>query len=430
VSTHLIGDMARAVALPYVKRAAGLVTRFIPLPQPMLLVGPGAALRLAETVGRAGHRGVLLVADAQVLRLGLAAPLIEALQRSGTPCTVFDGVGADAPIAQIEAGIQVFEQSDCDALVALGGGSVIDAAKTIALACTNQKHPRELAGYFKGLRAPAPLYAVPTTAGTGSEVTVAAVIADPEHRCKLVIADTRIVPSIAALDPAMTAGLPRAITAATGMDALTHAVEAFIGDWSTEKSDRMALAAMAMVFEHLPRAYDHGDDLAAREQMALAATYAGMAFTRANVGNVHAIAHQLGAWYHTPHGLANAIMLPGVLRFSLDAAAPRLATLAMRAGLGRAGDDEAMLARRFVSGVESLNRRLGIPRQLDALRAQDVRALAEAACAEADGNYPVPRVMSRADCEALLRKVLPRARQKTARRAPGIARKRPSHPAA
>jgi alcohol dehydrogenase class IV len=126
------------------------------------------------------------------------------------------------------------------------------------------------------------------------------------------------------------------------------------------------------------------------------------------VGNVHAIAHQLGAWYHTPHGLANAIMLPGVLRFSLDAAAPRLAALATRARLGRKGDDEAALARRLVAGVEALNRRLRIPQQLDALRSEDIPALAEAACAEADGNYPVPRVMLRADCEALLREVLPR----------------------
>jgi alcohol dehydrogenase len=169
----------------------------------------------------------------------------------------------------------------------------------------------------------------------------------------------------------------------------------------------MALSAVAMIFENLPRAYDRGDDLVAREQMALASTYAGMAFTRANVGNVHAIAHQLGGKYHTPHGLANAIMLPHVLRFSASATVGRLATLALRARVGRTGDSREELARKFLDGVDTLSRTVGIPRTLEALREADIPALAKAACHEADANYPVPRVMLQADCEALLRKVLP-----------------------
>jgi alcohol dehydrogenase class IV len=203
------------------------------------------------------------------------------------------------------------------------------------------------------------------------------------------------------------AGLPPGVTAATGMDALTHALEAYLGDWSTEFTDRMALSAVAMIFENLPRAYDRGDDLVAREQMALASTYAGMAFTRANVGNVHAIAHQLGGKYHTPHGLANAIMLPHVLRFSARATVGRLATLALRAKVGRTGDSREELAGKFLDSVDALSRAVGIPRTLEALREADIPALAKAACHEADANYPVPRVMLQADCEALLRKVLP-----------------------
>ena len=162
-----------------------------------------------------------------------------------------------------------------------------------------------------------------------------------------------------------------------------------------------------MIFRVLPRAYADGQDLGARERMALASTYAGLAFTRANVGNVHAIAHQLGGLYHTPHGLANAILLPVVLRFSAQAAQARLAALARRLGLGTPRDGEARLARRFIEAVEAMNRTLGIPQQLAALRAQDIPALAQAACHEADTSYPVPRVMSRSDCEALLREVLP-----------------------
>jgi alcohol dehydrogenase class IV len=179
-----------------------------------------------------------------------------------------------------------------------------------------------------------------------------------------------------------------------------------------------------MIFEHLPRAYRDGQDLVAREMMALASTYAGMAFTRANVGNVHAIAHQLGGKYHTPHGLANAIMLPHVLRFSAKATIGRLATLALRAQVGRMGETREDLARRFLDAVDELSRTVGIPRTLEALREADIPALAKAACREADANYPVPRVMLQADCEALLRKVLPVADVARPVRAPRAAKPR------
>jgi alcohol dehydrogenase class IV len=405
--TNRLGDLTRTVGLPVVKKAAGVATRLLPIPQPTLLVGPGASTRLGQAIGAFGHRKILVVTDGVIAGLGLMKPFLDAVQAGGTAVLVYDEITPDAPIPQIEKGIDLYRRKGCDAILAFGGGSVMDAAKTIGLAAANNKHPRKLVGYFKGLHAPPPLYAVPTTAGTGSEVTVAAVISDPAHERKLVIADTRIVPQMAALDPLLMAGLPPAVTAATGMDALTHAVEAYLGQWSTEFTDRMALAAVAMIFENLPRACERGDDLVAREQMALASTYAGMAFTRANVGNVHAIAHQLGGKYHTPHGLANAIMLPHVLRFSASATVDRLATLALRAKAGRTGDTSEALARKFLDSVDALSRTVGIPRTLETLRAADIPALAKAACHEADVNYPVPRVMLQADCEALLRKVLP-----------------------
>jgi alcohol dehydrogenase class IV len=276
-------------------------------------------------------------------------------------------------------------------------------------------HPRQLVGYFKALHSPVPLYAVPTTAGTGSEVTVAAVISDPESNRKLLVADSRLVPTMAALDPELTTGLPRQVTAATGMDALTHAIEAFIGQWSTPYTDRMALAAVGMIFDNLRTAYRRGQNLAAREQMALAATYAGLAFTRANVGYVHAIAHQLGGTYHTPHGLANAIMLPHVLKFLSPAITAKLAVLAVRAGVGQEHERPSALARKFRDSIEALNRDLGIPACLDTLREADIPALAKAACWEADTNYPVPRYMSPEICASILRRVLPRD---TRRRAP------------
>ena len=405
--SNLIGDRALAVGLPAAKRIAGVVTRLLPIPQPTLMVGPGASGRLGQAVGGFGHRQVLIVTDEVVSKLGLLKPLVDALAAAGTGFTVFDEVAPDAPIPVIEKGIEVFSREHCDAIVAFGGGSVLDAAKVIGLAAANDRHPRSLVGYFRALRGPVPIYAVPTTAGTGSEVTVAAVISDPENERKLVIADTRIVPKMAALDPLLMTGLPKPVTAATGMDALTHAVEAYIGYWGTSFTDRMALSAVSMIYENLPLAYNDGANLAAREKMALASTYAGLAFTRANVGNVHAIAHQLGGKYHTPHGLANAIVLPHVLRFSAAEITGRLADLAIHARLGNEGEAEEELADRFLDSVEALAASVGIPRRLDALRESDIPALAKAACWEADTSYPVPRRMTQDDCEAILRALLP-----------------------
>lgn len=403
-----VGDVVRSVGLSTAMRAAGVVTGLLPIPQPMLLVGPGASGRLGQALCGFGYRKILIVTDPIVAKIGLPNALTAALKAGGAAYAVFDAVTADAPIPLIERGIAYCEKQGCDAIVAFGGGSPMDAAKAIALSVANKKHPRKLVGYFKGLRSPVPIYAVPTTAGTGSEVTVAAVVSDPENGKKLVIADTRLVPAMAALDPSLMTGLPRHVTATTGMDALTHAVEAFIGQWASAYTDRMALAAVAMIYENLRVVYRNGRNLAAREQMALAATYAGLAFTRANVGYVHAIAHQLGGRYHTPHGLANAIMLPHVLKFLAPAITKRLAILAVRAKLGREGERPAMLAKKFIESIEKLNRDLGIPRQLDALREADIPELAKAACWEADTNYPVPRYMSPETCEGLLRQVLPR----------------------
>jgi len=411
---EVVGDVVRSVGLSTAMRAAGVVTGLLPIPQPMLLVGPGASRRLGEALCGFGHRKILIVTDRVVAKMGLPNALAKALSAGGVAHVMFDAVTPDAPIPIIEQGMAYYEKHGCDAIVAFGGGSPMDAAKTIALAVANRKHPRKLVGYFKGMRSPVPLYAVPTTAGTGSEVTVAAVVSDPQTNRKLVIADTRLVPAIAALDPTLMVGLPRHVTAATGMDALTHAVEAFVGQWSNTHTDRMALAAVGLIYGNLRTAYRSGRSLAAREQMSIAATYAGLAFTRANVGYVHAIAHQLGGTYHTPHGLANAIMLPHVLKFLSPAITKRLAVLAVRAGVGREGERAAVLAKKFVNSVEALNRDLGIPLHLDALRAEDIPALAKAACWEADTNYPVPRYMSPKICEGILRQVLPkRASRKT-----------------
>lgn len=398
----VVGDVVRSVGLSTAMKAAGVVTGLLPIPQPILLTGPGSSARLGQALAGFGHRRILVVTDPTIAKLGLLAPFTRSLEAGGTAFTVFDEVTPDAPVPVIEKGLAVFTRKKCDAVVGFGGGSPMDAAKIIAYAAANGSHPFKLAGYFKGLHSPCPIYAVPTTAGTGSEVTVAAVMSDPEHGVKLVVADTRLVPTMAALDPALMTGLPRKVTAATGMDALTHAVEAFIGKWATETTDRWALAAVALVYGNLRAACAKPKDLETRERMALAATYAGLAFTRANVGYVHAIAHQLGGRYHVPHGLANAIVLPPVLEAMAPAIGKRLARLAVAAGVGKESEKPAALAKKFIASVKAMNKAIGIPATLAALQAADIRDLAKAACREADTNYPVPKYLSPRHVEALL----------------------------
>ncbi len=405
----LLNDAVKATGLGALMKGVGMVTRFIPIPQPTLLVGPGSSARLGQAVAGFGHNKILIVTDGVIAKLGLLKPLTDALTAGGAQYVVFDEITPDAPIPLIEKGIDYFKTHGCDAIVAFGGGSSMDASKAIALAVNNPKPLRQLAGYFKGLNTPVKIYAVPTTAGTGSEVTVAAVISDPERQSKLVIVDPRMVPKMAALDPTLMTGLPPHITAATGIDALTHAVEAFVGNWSTPYSDGMALSAVGLIFENLRVAYTNGSNIEAREKMALASTYAGFAFTRANVGYVHAIAHQFGGKYHTPHGLANAIMLPLVLKFSSPSITERLAQLALRAKVGTEDEDADILAQKFLDAVDQLNRDLGIPTYLEALQESDIPALAKAACHEAHTGYPVPRYMSQAVCEGIIRQALPPA---------------------
>jgi alcohol dehydrogenase len=408
VILDLIPDTAKAAGLGALMRGVGKVTRFLPIPQPTLLVGPGSCGRMGQAIAGFGHRKILIVTDAIISKLGLLKSMTDALTAGGAEFVVFDEITPDAPIPLIERGIAFFREHDCDAIVAFGGGSSMDASKAIAVSIANPNKPlRALAGYFKGLNNPVLIYAVPTTAGTGSEVTVAAVISDPERHSKLVIVDTRIVPKMAALDPTLMTGLPPPITAATGIDALTHAVESYVGHWTTPQTDGLALSAIGLIFENLRTAYSEGSNLQAREKMSLASTYAGMAFTRANVGYVHAIAHQFGGRYHTPHGLANAIMLPHVLEFSMPEITDRMAQMAVRAKVAGDDEDEDVAAQKFLDAVIQLNHDLGIPTHLAALKEGDIRVLAKAACKEAETGYPVPRYMTLEQCETIIRKVLP-----------------------
>ncbi len=381
-----------------------VVFKLVPDRIPLTLMGAGSSTELCASIAQLGIGKVLIVTDAMLVKLGIVAKITADLDKYGVRWCIYDGVEPDPTYEHVEAGLSMLRRERCDAVLAVGGGSPMDAAKIISAAATNNKPLRKLAGLFKVRKTPLPLFAIPTTAGTGSEVTVAAVVSDPVTHAKQFVIDPKLLPVIAALDPLLMVGLPQAVTAATGMDALTHAVESYIALTSSPLTESYATAAIKLIFANLPRACSDGSDIEARKAMAMASYYAGIAFTRTSVGYVHAIAHTFGAHYRTPHGLANAIVLPHVLEFSAGPARRRLAQMARMIGI-EAGGDEA-LARAFIAAVRDLMERIGIPPTLEALKPTDIAGIAKQALAEANMNYPVPRYMTQAECEALIGRML------------------------
>ena len=383
------------------------VVKLVPQPRPVVFVGPDAALRLCRMIGEFGFRRVLIVTDAVLVKLGLVGPLRDELTARGIDVAVFDGILPDPTYPVVRQGHAAAVAHGSEAVLAVGGGSSIDAAKVIAAMVTSRKAPEKLLGFFR-LSAPTlPLFVVPTTAGTGSEVTIAAVLTDPLRHEKAAVVDPRIVPVAAALDAKLMQGMPPHITAATGMDALTHAVEAYLNTWPTAETAFHAVSTVRLVFANLPRAYANGADLEAREAMALASFYGGLAFTKAYVGYVHAFSHKIGGIYGVPHGQANAITLPYVLDFIKDAphAEARLAELAVAIGAGTTDEPRADLAQRFVDRVRQLNRAVGIPEKLVPLLPKDIPEIARAAMIEANRDYPVPKRMKLVQAEELLQQM-------------------------
>ncbi|MDP2227591.1 MAG: iron-containing alcohol dehydrogenase [Moraxellaceae bacterium] len=383
----------------------GKVLSFVIRP-PEMFTGPGASLLLCDAIAGTGVQRVLIVTDAVLVKLGLVEPLRARLVELGVSVAVYDGVLPDPRVEQIEEGLAVLQQHRGDSVLAIGGGSAIDCAKVIAARATNDKPVSEMTGLFKVTNAPLPIFCVPTTAGTGSEVSVGAVVSDPAQRRKLPVIDHKLVPQMAALDGLLMTGLPPAVTAATGMDALTHAVEAYISRIAIPESDRYALEAVSLIMRHLPRVMANGKDVESRQLMSWAAYRAGMALNRGGLGYVHGIAHNFGGYYHTPHGWANAIVLPYVLEYSKPECTDRLARLARASGLATGGESDAVLADKFIERVRALKRECGIPEGLADLRAEDIPAIAAAALDEVHFTYAVPRYMDQATCEALVRKML------------------------
>ena len=369
-----------------------------------LLCGDSALSRMADELRHLGAERPLLLTDAVLAKIGTAALAERALAEEGCPAVgVFSEIPVDSSLAVVNRIASLYRDMGADALVAVGGGSVIDTAKGVRLVLSQEASDLlTLAGVENLNRGRhIPFIVVPTTAGTGSETTLAAVITDSEKHYKYPINDFSLIPLYAVLDYHETVGLPPQITATTGMDALTHAVEAYIGGSTTKETRAMAEEAVRLIHQHLKTAYENGQDKAARKGMLKAAYCAGVAFTKSYVGYVHAVAHSLGGQYGTPHGLANAVLLPIVLRMYGSSCEKRLARLARNAGVVDEAVSDAETAQRFIDWVQEMNDSMGIPRKLSGIQEEDIRLMAKHADKEGNPLYPVPKLMNRKELEAI-----------------------------
>ena len=350
---------------------------------------------------------VLLVTDATVRGLGLTKELEEALAGAGIPCYIYDKTVANPTTDNVAEALALYREHGCDVLIGFGGGSSMDCAKAVgACAVRPHKQPGDMAGILKVLLPLPLLFAVPTTAGTGSETTLAAVIVDSGTRHKYPINDFPLIPRYAVLDPKVTLSLPPFVTATTGLDALTHAVEAYIGRSTTRDTRKAALRAVKLIFENLDTAWRNGQDLKARRNMLKAAFYAGCAFTKSYVGYVHAVAHSLGGAYNVPHGLANAVLLPMVLEAYGPCIHKKLHRLAEAAGLADGDTPDDAAAFRFIEAVQAMKKRFGIGDTIPQIRKEDIPRLARLADREGNPLYPVPVLMDAKELEGLYELVM------------------------
>jgi alcohol dehydrogenase class IV len=326
------------------------------------LFGAGVRTRIGAEIERLGASRALLVTDEFMLSSGPAGEFKSLIEAAGISCAVFADVQPDPTDANVAAGLEALRAAEADVVVAFGGGSVLDAAKMMAILAANDGPLRAYRGYHQIPAAGIPLIAVPTTAGTGSEATRVAVITDTEHDEKLMILDGHLVPAVAIVDFELSATMPRGLTAFVGIDTLTHGIEAYVSALANPLTDAFALSCVQLVGEHLEQAWANPDDMEARAGMAMAAYAGGSAFANASVGLVHGMSRPIGAVFHVPHGLSNAVLLPTVTGFSLAGAARRYAHLARVVGFAAETDDDATAAARMVEGLEALNQRLEVPR--------------------------------------------------------------------
>ncbi|NOU50614.1 iron-containing alcohol dehydrogenase [Pseudoalteromonas sp. JBTF-M23] len=379
---------------------------FVGVPNPQLHRGHNALADAINALHLNKSSNLLIVTDKTLHKLPIINAQLALIQKLGFNSVVFDFVHPNPSISNVEQGFICYQQNNCSGIVAIGGGSVIDCAKLIgAKVVRPNKAVSDFKGLFKVLKRLPPNIAIPTTAGTGAETTVAAVVNDPQAQLKYAATDFSLVPQHAVLIPELTVSLPPHLTATTAIDALTHAIEALLSVNTLAFSRQRALEACDIIFTYLPKAYENGDDVHAREQLLLASFYAGQAFTRTSVGYVHAISHQLSANYGTAHGLSNAVLLLPVLRWYGQRVNKTLAMIARECRLTSLDYPTARQAQDLLAHIELLLENMNIQTHFSELRHEDIDTLAKEALKEAHPDYPVPYFMNFNECRNILHSV-------------------------
>lgn len=370
---------------------------FLPYRKPKIV---GSVKALPEILRKRKCENVLIITDAGIRKLGLTQRLEKVLAKNEIPYTIYDRTVANPTTENVAEAVELYRANNCRAIIGFGGGSSMDCAKaTGARIAKPHQSLAKMKGILKVHKRLPLLIAIPTTAGTGSETTLAAVITDAQTRYKYAINDFPLIPRYAVLDPKVTLSLPPAITASTGMDALTHAVEAFIGNSTTYGTRKDALLAVKLIFENLDTVYNDGSNLDARRNMLHASFYAGCAFTKSYVGYVHAVAHSLGGQYNVPHGYANAVILPMVLEAYGSAVYKKLDKLAVEAGIADPEDSYEEGAKKFIQAIKDMKLRFHIGNTIPEIREEDIPKLAHYADKEANPLYPVPVLMNARELE-------------------------------
>lgn len=370
---------------------------FLPYRTPEII---GSVKGIPDILRKKKCSSVLIITDAGIQKLGLTRRLEKTLAENDIPYFIYDKTVANPTTANVAEALELYLENNCGAIIGFGGGSSMDCAKAVGARAVKPKQPlSKMKGILKVRKRLPLLIAIPTTAGTGSETTLAAVITDAETRHKYAINDFPLIPRYAVLDPKVTVSLPPSITATTGMDALTHAVEAFIGNSTTYGTRQNALLAVRLIFENIDTVYNDGKNVDARRNMLHASFYAGCAFTKSYVGYVHAIAHSLGGEYNVPHGLANAVILPLILEAYGSRIHKKLHKLAVAAGIStpeRAIDESAAA---FIQAIKDMKQRFEIGDRIPEIQDVDIPKLAHYADKEANPLYPVPVLMDKSELE-------------------------------
>ena len=360
----------------------------------------GSCSELGKIIKKENITSVLIVTDKGIVATGLVKPVVEALKANNIPHCIYADTQPNPTVHNVEDALKVYHSNKCNGIIAIGGGSAMDCAKAVGARVVYPKRTvNQLGGKLKVWRKLPTLIAIPTTAGTGSETTLAAMITDSDTHRKYAIMSFPVIPHYAVLDATLTYSLPPHLTASTGVDALTHAVEAYIGRSTTKETRRLALEATKLVFENVETAYNDGNNHQARENMLHAAYKAGIAFSKSYVGYIHALAHSLGGKYGTPHGLANAVIMPYVLEAYGKRVYKKLHRLGIAAGVATKDDASMTGAIRFIDAVKKLNANMNIPDKLTGIQKKDIDALARHAEKEANPLYPVPVLMTKKELE-------------------------------